>query len=253
MAWQPSSRRVRLRAMTTPRDPGRSLRDGSSPRRGDPDGSPPGQEGPGITDERWTPEDRYVIERQPRFERREPPEGWEPERRRRGRPVWASAALAALLGAVLVGLVVAAVVLPRLAGGPAASEAPTSAPSPSLVAASASASRSPSPSPTATPSVTPLPSVLEVRVRSGDSLNVIADRYGTDARSLAFWNRDRYPTLDPQSPDYEPDQIQVGWTLVVYPGETFPEPSGTTAPSGTTGPSGSAGASAPAPSASTAP
>ena len=238
--------------MTTPRDPGRSVRGGSAPRGAGGAAPVHGQGDAGFGDERWTPEDRYVVERQPRYAGDGPPEGWEPDASRRGRPMWASAALAALLGAILVGLVVAAVVLPGLIG-PSASEAPTASASPSLVAASASAAPTPSPSPTASPSATPLPSVLEVRVRSGDNLNVIADRYGTDPRSIAFWNRDRYPTLDPQSPDYEPDQIQVGWTLVVYPGETFPEPSGTTAPSGTTGPSGSPGGASPAPSASAAP
>ena len=149
--------------------------------------------------------------------------------------MWASAALAALLGAILVALVVVvAVVLPGLSS-PAPSASPSTTASASLVAASPSATATPSPSPTATPSETPLPSVLEVEVQPGDSLNAIADRYDTHPRSIAFWNRDRYPTLDPQSPDYEPDQIQIGWTLVVYPGQTFAEPSATAAPSASGG------------------
>jgi hypothetical protein len=219
--------------MTTPRDPGRSIRGGETPRGGTDPAEPQG--GGATVEERWTPEDRYVIERQPRLPRREPPAGWNPPPRRR-RPVWASAALAALLGAILVALVViAAVVLPGMTspdGSPAASGSASS----SLVAASASATPTPSPSGTAKPAATPLPSVLEVEVQPGDSLNAIADRYDTHPRSIAFWNRDRYPNLDPQSADYEPDQIQVGWKLVIYPGQTFAEPSASAAPSGSVPP-----------------
>jgi hypothetical protein len=229
--------------MTTPRDPGPSVRGGESPRYR-PDGNEPVPSPDAARPEdRWTPQDRYVVERAARGMRSDDGDGWEPQARR-PRPVWASAALAALLGAILVALVViTVVVLPGLTG-PAASGSPSASPSasPTLAAATATPTPSPTPTPTATPAATPLPSVLEVVVATGDSLSSLADEYDTHPRSIAFWNRDRYPTLDPQSPDYEPDQIQVGWTLVVYPGQTFPEPSTTP------------GASAsPEPSATTAP
>ncbi len=36
--------------------------------------------------------------------------------------------------------------------------------------------------------------------------------------SLAYWNRARYPTLDPESRAYAPDRIEIGWTLDYLPG-----------------------------------
>ena len=65
----------------------------------------------------------------------------------------------------------------------------------------------------------------EVR-RYADS---IAKAHGTTARSIAFWNRTSHPSLDPDSPDYEPDRIKIGWVLQLVPGteidedETFPD------------------------------
>ena len=70
----------------------------------------------------------------------------------------------------------------------------------------------------------------------GESLNTIADRYHTTARSIAFWNRATYPSLDPESAAYEPDRIAVGWLLQVLPGQVYdetletPEPSVSTTP-----------------------
>jgi hypothetical protein len=60
-------------------------------------------------------------------------------------------------------------------------------------------------------------------VKSGDSLNSIAAEFRTKARSIAFWNRDRYPSLDPDSPGYDPNRIGVGWTLTIIPGTVFDE------------------------------
>jgi hypothetical protein len=146
--------------------------------------------------------------------------------------VWASPLLAFLLGGLLVGLVVVAIVLPGLGRQTAAAPSASVSATASAVVASPSAA-TPSPEPTATPDPTPLPSVLEVQVQPGDSLTSIAGEYDTKARSIAFWNRDRYPNLDPDSPDYAPNRIQIGWTLVVYPGEVYEEPgaSGSPAPS----------------------
>ena len=79
------------------------------------------------------------------------------------------------------------------------------------------------------PTPTPLPTFLSYVVKSGDNLNTIAKAHGTTARSIAFWNRTAHPSLDPDSPDYEPDRLKIGWVLLVIPGveidedETFPE------------------------------
>lgn len=60
-------------------------------------------------------------------------------------------------------------------------------------------------------------------VVGGDTLTSIARRFSTTARSVAFWNRDRYPSLDPTSNGYAPDRIGIGWVLSVIPGTVFDE------------------------------
>lgn len=67
------------------------------------------------------------------------------------------------------------------------------------------------------PTPTPLPTFLVYVVQPGDSLEGIADDFGTTGRSIAQWNRFTYPSLDPLSDDYEPDRIVVGWTLRLVP------------------------------------
>jgi hypothetical protein len=67
-------------------------------------------------------------------------------------------------------------------------------------------------------------------VRSGDNLTIIARRYHTTPRSIAFWNRDTYPSLNPESSHYAPNNLQVGWVLKVLPGGAYsppPEPTDT--------------------------
>jgi hypothetical protein len=73
------------------------------------------------------------------------------------------------------------------------------------------------------PTPTPVPTFLTYTVKSGDSLNTIAHRYGTTARSIAFWNRGTYPSLDPEAAGYRPDVIRLGWTLILIPHVTFDE------------------------------
>lgn len=92
------------------------------------------------------------------------------------------------------------------------------------------ASTGPTPSPSfVRPTPTPLPTFLNYVVKSGDTLTSIAKAHGTTARSIAFWNRTRHPSLDPDAPDYEPNRIRIGWILQLVPGteidedETFPE------------------------------
>jgi hypothetical protein len=158
--------------------------------------------------------------------------GWEPRPRRRS--AWASPALAAGLAVVLVVMLGTAVLLSSL--GPGSGGAPTvsGAPSPSAVAASPSGSARPS---FVRPTPTPLPTFTVYLVKGGDSLNSIAREFRTTARSIAFWNRDAYPSLDPLSPDYEPDIVQVGWRLRLIPGQVFDEDSLPTLPPGSAPPS----------------
>jgi LysM domain len=157
--------------------------------------------------------------------------GEPPLHRRTQRSALESGWLAGLLGLLLVGLIAAIAIVPGLGiqitiapigatatVGAAASEAPVSA--------------APSVSPTfSRPTPTIQPSPLQYVVKSGDTLLGLGKRYETTGRSIAFWNRDRYPTLDPDSPRYNPNDLQVGWILAITPGivvdeSTLPGPSG---------------------------
>ena len=91
------------------------------------------------------------------------------------------------------------------------------------------------PTPIATfarPTPSPPPAFETYRVKPGDTLNSIARRLKTDGRSLAWWNRGFYPSLDPEGPDYDPNTIRVGWVLNYLRGtkvdeENPPAPIGT--------------------------
>jgi nucleoid-associated protein YgaU len=78
------------------------------------------------------------------------------------------------------------------------------------------------------PTPTPLPTFLSYVVKAGDTLDSIALAHGTTARSIAFWNRSGYPSLDPDSAAYAPDRIKIGWVLLLVPDieidedQTFP-------------------------------
>jgi spore germination protein YaaH len=81
-----------------------------------------------------------------------------------------------------------------------------------------------------------MPTFLTYIVATGDTLSSIARRFETTVDSIAAWNRDTYPSLDPASEGYAPDRIAVGWTLVLIPGveldiSELPERSATPAPS----------------------
>jgi hypothetical protein len=98
-------------------------------------------------------------------------------------------------------------------GPPATSPRPTTIEQPSV---------EPSAAPTGSPSFVrptpgPSPTFLAYEVRAGDTLTSIARQFGTTARSIAYWNRSRYPSLDPDSPTYQPGLIKVGWLLLLIP------------------------------------
>jgi hypothetical protein len=91
----------------------------------------------------------------------------------------------------------------------------------------------PPPTPTAPPTPTPMPgpptptpgpSFALYTVRAGDTLTSIARRHHTDGRSIAYWNRDTYSSLDPESAQYRPDAIKRGWVLKILPGHTYEPP-----------------------------
>jgi len=150
---------------------------------------------------------------------------------RRPRQAAKSGLANALVTLVALALVVAAC-------GSTASPTPSATGSASPVATIGPASASPSALATSMPdpSTTPVPSPTPVSyvVRAGDTLTSIARAHGTTARSIAYWNRLTYPSLDPDSPDYSPNVIVVGWTLSVWPGlvvdEQNPPPGRSPAP-----------------------
>lgn len=80
----------------------------------------------------------------------------------------------------------------------------------------------PTPVPTfVRPTPTPMPTFFAYVVAIGDNLTSIARRFKTTARSIAYWNRSTYPTLNPEASGYAPDRIKIGWTLLLIPGAVF--------------------------------
>ena len=157
-------------------------------------------------------------------------------RRRPGHPG------AELLAALVASVLLAACAIPAASDGqgvsPPASGSPTGG-APSDAAPSASA-----PSRPYRPTPTPAPTFASYTVRAGDTLIALARRFGTTPESLAYWNRARYPSLDPESSAYRPERIEVGWQLVYLPGAVVdPEdlPPASAPPSGGPGPGGSIG------------
>ena len=144
----------------------------------------------------------------------------------RRRPATATAGI--LILATTAALVVACVPTPagRSSAGP--STGTSAAPLPTATPSAGPTGPTPPPS-FIRPTPTPLPTFLSYVVKSGDTLSSIARTHGTSARSLAFWNRTRYPSLDPDAPTYDPNRIGMGWVLLLVPDteidedSTFPE------------------------------
>ena len=73
------------------------------------------------------------------------------------------------------------------------------------------------------PTPGPGPTFLAYMVKSGDTLTSIARAHDTTPRSIAFWSRSAYPSLDPESTSYDPDRLKIGWVLSIVPGQVFDE------------------------------
>lgn len=146
---------------------------------------------------------------------------------------WVAGALAVVVLALATALIVPGLLSPA---GPGASGTPGSS-SPASPGTSASA-----PAPTfVRPTPSPAPTFTSYVVRAGDTLNSIATAFRTTARSIAWWNRGAYPSLDPESEGYEPDHLEIGWVLVVLPDTVVDEsnpPTPSPGPSATLPPSG---------------
>lgn len=106
----------------------------------------------------------------------------------------------------------------RATASPGATSADSSASAGATAAATVPATAGPTGSPSfVRPTPKPSPTFLVYEVRAGDTLTSVARQFGTTARSIAYWNRSRYPSLDPDSPTYQPGLIKVGWLLLVIP------------------------------------
>lgn len=167
--------------------------------------------------------------------------------------------LALALALVTVGLVGAIFLIPGLLRTPAPSPscqvgclpASASQPSPTIVpTASPPASVLPT---FVRPTPTPGPTFISYTVRAGDSLNTIAHKFNTTARSIAWWNRGMYPSLDPEAVRYNPGHIELGWVLVLIPGAKVDDANPPTPspgpPTPTPGPSSASPSAAPSPAA----
>jgi hypothetical protein len=73
------------------------------------------------------------------------------------------------------------------------------------------------------PTPRPAPTFLAYTVKRHDTLTSIARTFHTTPRSIAFWSRAEHPSLDPESPGYDPDRLEVGWLLLVIPDAVFDE------------------------------
>lgn len=175
---------------------------------------------------------------------------------RQRRNVLATPIGAGVLAVLVVALAAAIAILPGLEAGPSSTPAvtcgagSTSSPcAPPSSTAEPASTESPLPS-FVRPTPTPGPTLTSYVVQSGDTLTSIARTFGTSPRSLAWWNRGTYPSLDPESEGYDPSHIEPGWTFVLTPGVIVDDSAAPTASPGwptiapTIGPSGSPGSTA---------
>lgn len=82
------------------------------------------------------------------------------------------------------------------------------------------------PTPTPVPTPVPSPTFMLYTVVAGDSLGVLAIRFNTTGRSIAYWSRDLHPSLDPESATYDPNRLEAGWVIRIIPGGEYTVPMG---------------------------
>lgn len=114
------------------------------------------------------------------------------------------------LAFAVVAWLATACALPGGGAGPGVSSPPAGTPAPAPSGSGPTRPFRPTP--------LPAPTFATWTVRGGDTLIALAKRFETTPESLAYWNRARYPSLDPESPAYRPDRIEVGWQLSYIPG-----------------------------------
>ena len=79
-------------------------------------------------------------------------------------------------------------------------------------------SQGPTPTPSfSRPTPTPQPTFLLYTVARGDTLTRIAKKFQTTGESVSYWNRAMYPSLNPDSGRYRPNDLKVGWVLQIIP------------------------------------
>jgi hypothetical protein len=114
--------------------------------------------------------------------------------------------------AALLAIVLLAACVPdpanRIGDGP--SPTPSTSPEPTP--------QGPTPTPSfSRPTPTPQPTFLLYRVARGDTLTRIAKKFQTTGESISYWNRAMYPSLNPDSGRYRPNDLKVGWVLQIIP------------------------------------
>jgi LysM domain len=130
------------------------------------------------------------------------------------------------------GVLLIAVILAACVPDPTNRIPPGSSPTPTATPVPTPAGPTPTPS-FVRPTPTPQPTFFTYTVVAGDTLVAIAKRFKTSGRSIAYWNRATYPSLDPESGAYRPDYLKVGWVLVLIPNaEVDPENLPTLPPGG---------------------
>ena len=126
----------------------------------------------------------------------------------------------AMTGTLVLLIAVIGGCLPPASRGPGAGVSAASVgaeQSPASLAPPARSGPTPRPSFVA-PTPTPAPTFAAYTVRTGDTLISIARAFRTAARSIAYWNRVTYPSLDPDSSGYRPNRLEIGWRLFLIPG-----------------------------------
>ena len=113
---------------------------------------------------------------------------------------------------------VAVVLSPPCVPEPAEPRPGRSRPAPAPTATPAPTPAGPTPTPSfVRPTPTPQPTFFVYTVVSGDTPRRDRQAVRDVGRSIAYWNRVAYPSLDPDSGQYRPNYLEVGWMLRLIP------------------------------------